>query len=316
MPASLQPRALMIAAAAVSLFSAAAGARAECDRQCLTGFIDKYFAALAANDAHSVPLARDAKITQNGKAVSLGRTFWETAGQPVYRWDIVDEQRGDTGTEAVIGNADGSKTMFMLRLKVAGGEITEIETIKTNKGEADRLWNPDNLTTVSPALQLSIREPEQDSHYALIAAAESYWRAFQTNGTKDYHRADLLPDARRFENGVQTTGMVRDGEFVSTARGFDDGRFIGRNLWDRRYPVVDTERGIVLSIVRFGLKSGMASQSTATANDRLVAEFFAVKSGMIQEIHAVLFNLPDSEPTGWPPDYGPPRGGWPAKQAP
>lgn len=76
------------------------------------------------------------------------------------------------------------------------------------------------------------------------------------------------------------------------------------------YPVVDTERGIVLSIVRFGLREGRQSQSPATANDRLVGEFFVVKSGMIQEIHAVLFNLPDSEPTGWEPDYGPGRGGW------
>ena len=144
----------------------------------------------------------------------------------------------------------------------------------------------------------------------MIAAAESYWRAFQTNGSANYHRADLLPDARRFENGVQTTGLVRNGAFVSTAQGFDTGRFADRNLWDRRYPVVDAERGVVLSIVRFGLKEGVQSQSGATANDRLVAEFFAVKAGMIQEIHAVLFNMPDSEPTGWEPEYGPGRGGW------
>ena len=108
---------------------------------------------------------------------------------------------------------------------------------------------------------------------------------------------------------MQTTGVVRNGQYASTARGFDEGSFIGRNIWDRRYPVVDEERGIVLSIARFGLKDGMKSQSTATANDRLVAEFFAIKSGWIQEVHAVLFNLPDSKPTGWAPDYGPGRGG-------
>ena len=88
----------------------------------------------------------------------------------------------------------------------------------------------------------------------LIAAADSYWRAFQTNGTPGYHRARLLPDSVRFENGLQTTGLVRDGVYNDTARGFDEGRFIGRNIWDRRYPVVDEERGVVLSIVRFGLK--------------------------------------------------------------
>ena len=94
---------------------------------------------------------------------------------------------------------------------------------------------------------------------------------------------------------------------ASNSSGFDAGRFVNRNIWDRRYPVVDEERGIVLSIVRFGLKGGAQSQSAATSNDRLVAEFFSVKRGQIQEIQAVLFNLPDAQPTGWPPDTGPDR---------
>lgn len=301
---------LAIAGTMGSTLAGTAGAQALCDRECLTGFVDGYFEALAAYDAGAVPLSRNAKITTNGRAMSLEEAFWEDAERTVYRWDIVNERLGDTGTEAVVQNADGTKTMVMLRLKVAEGEIVEVETIKADEGDADRLWDADNLTEVSPALQLSIREAEQDSYYGLIAAAEGYWRAFQTNGTEDYHAAKLLPDVRRFENGLQTTGFVRNGEYASAARGFDEGRFVGRNLWDRRYPVVDTERGIVLSIVRFGLKDGMESESTATANDRLVGEFFAVKAGMIQEIHAVLFNLPDSEPTGWEPAYGPGRGGW------
>jgi hypothetical protein len=289
--------------------SVAAQTPAPCNRACLTAIADTYIKALAANAPAAVPLAPDAKITLNGKMVTLGNAFWDGADRTIYRWDIVNDRLGDIATEAVVQNVDGSKTMYMVRLKVTGGRITEVETIKANQGEADRLWGPDNLKEISPALQLTIREADQDSYYGLIAAAESYWRAFQTNGTKEYHPAALLPDARRFENGVQTTGIVRDGAFVSAAEGFDSGRFIGRNLWDRRYPVVDTERGIVLSIVRFGLKDGTKSQSTATSNDRLVAEFFAVKKGMIQEIHAVLFNLPDAEPTGWEPMFGPGRGG-------
>jgi len=286
-----------------------ANAQTACDRACLTRFVDTYFNALVANNPSAVPLAASAKITTNGRMMKLDQAFWDSAERTVYRWDIVNERLGDTGTEAVILNADGSKTMYMLRLKVLDGRISEVETIKANKGEADALWGPDTLTEVSPALRLSIREADQDSYYALIAAAESYWRAFQTNGTEAYHPASLLPDSRRVENGVQTTGVVRNGAYVSTAQGFDQGRFIGRNLWDRRYPVVDTERGIVLSIVRFGLKDGIRSQSAATPNDRLVGEFFAVKSGKIQEVHAVLFNLPDAQPTGWEPQYGPGRGG-------
>jgi len=298
---------VLIVAAAAALPTV--HAKTACDRACLTGFLDTYFNALTANKAGSVPLAPNAKVTLNGAVMKLEQALWESADRIVYRWDIVNTQLGDAASEAVVLNADRSKTMYVVRLKVLDGRITEVETIRANKGEADRLWDPDRLTEVSPALKLTIREADQDSYYALIAAAESYWRAFQTNGTKDYHPASLLPDTKRFENGLQTTGMVRDGAYVSAAQGFDDGRFVGRNLWDRRYPVVDAERGIVLSIVRFGLKDGMKSQSVATTNDRIVAEFFAVKSGKIQEVHAVLFNLPDDKPTGWEPQFGPGRGG-------
>ena len=298
----------IVALAAFAAGATPALAQTPCDRACLTAVIDGYFAALIANNPGALRQASGARITENGAEKKLADTFWDGAAETVFRFDIVNTTRGDTGTQTVIRNADGSKTMHMLRLKVQRGAITEIETIKANQGEADRLWDPDRLTEVSPDLKLSIREAERDSYYGLIAVAEAYWRAFQTNGTPDYHPAPLLPDARRFENGLQTTGVVRDGVYQSAQRGFDEGRFLNRNIWDRRYPVVDEERGIVLSIVRFGIKGGATSQSTVTSNDRLVAEFFAVKRGQIQEIQAVLFNLPDAQPTGWPPDTGPGRG--------
>jgi hypothetical protein len=304
-------RARALAVVALAAFAAATDSQAQtaaCDRACLTGFVDAYFAALIANDASKLPQAARARITENAADKKLADTFWTSAEATIYRFDAVNTRRGDTGTQTVIRNADGTKTMFMVRLKVQNGAITEIETIKANQGEADRLWGPDQLTEVSPYLTQSIREADRDSYFDLIGAAESYWRAFQTNGTPNYRKARLLPDSKRYENGLQTTGLIRDGRFNDTSRGFDEGRFIGRNIWDRRYPVVDEERGIVLSIVRFGLKGGAQSQSVATSNDRLVAEFFAVKAGWIQEIQAVLFNLPDAKPTGWPADYGPARG--------
>jgi len=294
-------------ALALAVVAGGVSAQDRCDRACLTAYVDQYFDALAAGDAQGFPLAPGAKITLNGRVTGPSEAVWPGAGGAVYRWDIVNERLGDTGTEAVVLNADGSKTIMVVRLKVLGGAVSEVEIIRANEGDADGLWGPDTLTSVSPFLTLSIREADRDSYYGLIAAAESYWRAFQTNGSELYHPASLLPDSLRFENGLQTTGLERGGRFVSTSEGFDQGRFSTRNIWDRRYPVVDTERGIVLSIVRFGTKDGMRTDTSP--NDRLVAEFFAVKSGAIQEVHAVLFNLPDAEPTGWDPDYGPRRGG-------
>ncbi len=297
---------LALAVAVPALHAADA---APCDRACLTKHADAWYAALKSNDAKALPQAAAARITENGAEKKLGDLFWASAEEVTWRFDIVNPRRGDFASQTVIRNADGSKTMHMLRLKVRAGAIAEIETIRANQGDADRLWGPDQLDKVpSQDLTMSIREVDRDSYYDLIATAESYWRAFQTNGTPNYRRARILPGARRFENGFQTTGMVRDGVFQDTSRGFDEGRFLGRNIWDRRYPVVDEERGIVLSIVRFGLKAGAKSQNIATSNDRLVGEFFAIQAGQMKEIQAVLFNLPDDRPSVWPTtDDGPGR---------
>src|ERR1700689_3532794 len=95
--------------------------KAPCDRACLTGFVDSYFKALLAHDARALPQAARARITENGAEKPLANTFWAGAAETVYRFDVVNARRGDTGTEAIIRNADGSMTVYMLRLKVQSG---------------------------------------------------------------------------------------------------------------------------------------------------------------------------------------------------
>lgn len=284
-----------------------------CDRACLTRHIDAYYAALLAHDARALPQAAKARITLNGDEVPLARTFWDGARKVRWRFDAVNERLGDTGTQVVITNADGSETMEIMRLKVADGAITQMEILRCNKGDAgDQWWGPEQLDKEpSSFLKLPIPPAERDSYYGLVAVADGYFRAFQTNGTPDYHRPALLPDTRRFENGVQFTGKVRNGVYTTALDGFDRGRFIGRNLWDRRYPVVDEERGIALVILRFGKIDGVQNGASVTAIDRIVGEFFTVKAGKIQEVQAVLVNRADAKPTGWDTKwYGPGPGGW------
>jgi hypothetical protein len=284
-----------------------------CDRACLTRFIDAYYQALLANDPKALPQAAKARITLNGATSGLAATFWPAAKTVRWRFDAVNERLGDTGTQVVITNEDGSETMEVVRLKVAGGAITEMEIVRCNKGDAgDAWWGPEQLDPKPSAfLTLPIPPAERGSYYGLVAVADGYFRAFQTNGTPDYHRADLLPDTRRFENGAQFTGNVRNGVYTTAADGFERGRFIGRNLWDRRYAVVDEGRGIVLTILRFGKIDGVQNGASVTSIDRIVAEFFTVKAGKIQEVQAVMTNRADQEPTGWDTRwYGPGRGGW------
>jgi hypothetical protein len=284
-----------------------------CNRACLTRFIDAYYQALLANDPKALPQAAKARITLNGNASGLAAVFWPAAKTVRWRFDAVNDRLGDTGTQVVITNEDGSETMEVLRLKVAGGAIAEMEIVRCNKGDAgEQWWGPEQLDPKPSAfLTLPIPPAERDSYYGLVAVADGYFRAFQTNGTPDYHRADLLPDTRRFENGAQFTGNVRNGVYTTAADGFERGRFVGRNLWDRRYAVVDEERGIVLTILRFGKVDGAQNAASVTSIDRIVAEFFTVKAGRIQEVQAVMTNRADQQPTGWDTRwYGPGRGGW------
>lgn len=284
-----------------------------CNRACLTGFVDAYYAALINNDPRALPQAAKARITVNGTQSALASAFWPAAKAVRWRFDAVNERLGDTGTQVVITNDDGSETMEIVRLRVTAGAITEMEIVRCNKGDAgEQWWGPEQLDPKPSAfLTLAIPPAERDSYYGLVAVADGYFRAFQTNGTQDYHRADLQPDTRRFENGAQFTGNVRNGVYTTAQDGFDRGRFVGRNLWDRRYAVVDEERGIVLVILRFGRIDDAKNAASVTSIDRLVAEFFTVKAGKIQEVQAVMMNRSDAEPTGWDTRwYGPGRGGW------
>ena len=90
--------------------------------------------------------------------------------------------------------------MFMLRLKIEGDKITEIVAIKCNKGEADHIWDASNLTEVSPSFLLSIRKLN-----VILIMTDRYSRVIGGLSDKRFIVTDprLLPDSKRFENGMQ-----------------------------------------------------------------------------------------------------------------
>ena len=287
--------AISLAALAAASFAGPAAA-ADCDRACLKAIADGYFEALARHDASGLPLAPAATFTENGAAMKLGDGFWKTAGRAGYRMDLFDPDNGDVGVQAVVQEKD-AQALYVVRLKVKDRRITEIETVVVRKGDYGALWGVERMKEVSPNFKLSIRKAEQNSRYELMAAGDAYFRAFETNGSPDYRPAPLLPSTVRHENGVQTTLASFAGAPPSTAaEQFDSGRFKGATIYDRRYPVVDTERGVVMSIVRFGPRP---ATPTRAADAPLVAEIFAVQAGKIVEVEVALIVRPVGSPTGW-----------------
>jgi hypothetical protein len=290
-----------LGAAAALALGGAAQAQHEvpaCDRACLKGFADAFFEALLANDPAAARLAPNAKVTQNGEVMSLADAFWDAAEAAPYRLEAFDPEHGGVGVLSRVTGSDGD-VVLGVRLKVEDGAVTEVETIAAREGMADRLWDSANMTEISPKFRLSMKPVEQDTYYQLIATVEAYWRAFETNGTPEFRNAPFLPGVVRQENGLQTTNtMALGGPMQTPGEQFASGRFPGRNIWDRRYPVIDVESGVAMAIVRFGLQEG-ADPAALNRPDRLVMEWFAIQNGQISEIAAVLINRPDSEPTGW-----------------
>jgi hypothetical protein len=279
---------LAVTVASGAATDSADAAKYNCDRECLAKISDLYFQALAQHNPSLLPLAPDVKYTETGRVLKLGEGLWKDAGAPTYRLQIFDPQTGGIGIDTVVQDG-GVPTIVALRLKVENHLITEIESILVRKDDpAVPFSAPEKLTQPSRYFTRKLRPAEQNSRYELMAAADAYFRAFQTEGTPDYIRAPLLPDTLRFENGVQATNIdLKVHKATTAAEQFDNAMFKGTKVYDRRYPVVDTDTGVAMALVRFhSNETAPPSGSSPARGDAFVCEFFAVTQGKILEIQA------------------------------
>jgi hypothetical protein len=278
-----------------ALWSAApAQAAAACNRECLKGMVDLYLDSLGKHDPSKLPLAPSVKFTENGVALKLGEGFWKTAGAATYRLYALDPASGGAALEAVVGDA-AEPAHFLLRLKVENSKISEIETAVVHKGKAG-FYAPERLTQTPPLYTEVIPKKERATREQLIAAADGYFTAIETEGTPDYKPAPFAPGVNRFENGVQTTNVsVNGGPARSAEEQFQQALFKGITATNRRYPVVDVEHGIVLGIVLF--HGGRARPTSDMVG--FIAEMFKITDAKIREIQAVIQNRTADVGTGW-----------------
>ena len=182
----------LVSLAAVGLSQGLQAQNAACDSACLKGFVDGYFEALAARDPGKLPLAAQAKFTENGRVLAIGEGFWKTAGTPArYRDYLLDPESGGAAALTAVSEYTGTAQMFV-RLKVVDRRIAEIETIVARVGD-QRWFAPENLANLSDIFARPVPAAERHSRAELVAAADAYFTAVQTEGTDATRYAVMIP---------------------------------------------------------------------------------------------------------------------------
>jgi hypothetical protein len=309
-----------------------------CDRACLNGFVDKYLDAVVAHDPSQVPVTKFVKFTENGQQLELGDGFWRTAtARGKYKLYVDDVPAGQVGFLGTMEEA-GQPVIVVLRLKIDEQKVSEVETIVARGAMASGgAKNLEKMGTPRRAFLEDVPEADRVSRLDLIKTANKYFSGMQQdNGKADY--SFFADDCDRLENGMQTTnnmtpmpGLAASGApRPAPSRKYDPAvnptmysagwsckdqfrsgllHFV-THIRDRRYPIVDRDRGIVFSFVFFDHSAG-DTRNFETPDGRAVtagpttpftweiAELFKVDHNQLHQIEAVLTQAPYGMGSGW-----------------
>ena len=265
------------------LLVAAPSRAADCDRECLRGFLTQYLNALVAHNPGALPVSDRVRFTEDGATMKLGDGLWKLAsGLGSYRQDYLDVRAGDAAAHVVV-EAAGVPMLLTLRLKVAGRKITDIETMVTHNRKEGALFAPEALQSPDKAMSFVPPPAERASREEAIRLAEFYPAGLKIGSFVEVN-APFAPDAFRIENGVPTAGAgcTRAGcENIKTQR------IIKHPGITYRVEAVDEDLGIVLLRMNFG-----ETNSYGAGNALIVWEAFKVYGGQIHAVEAFMKIMP------------------------
>jgi hypothetical protein len=243
----------------------------ECTRALLDGLMDDYFAALSAGDPASLPLAADVKFTENAQESAIGMTpFWMNAGDTKHSQRALDTETCSVAAHAVIPE-NGMDLPVAIRIRVEGGEMTEIETIVVRPGDYTASFAVDS----DPAAIIAIADdigwhddvPAADraTRQALSAWIDKYFRAFPSGV------CNVSGSCRRLENGGGDfscgTGASCSADTPATGGTFEP-----------RVIVVDEVRGIAAGLTIFDFQT----------TGHLDMHMMKMSGGEVRAVHAIL----------------------------
>ncbi len=292
---------------------APAASGAACDRGCLEAITLRYLEAMVAHDPSHAPLSPTVRYTQDNVPLQIGDALWGTMSAiGNYRHFFADPERGDVGCICVVYENDVA-AILIVRLKVVNHVITEAEQFVAHDphgaaayekaGKPKDLW----LKPIPPELR--------QSREALEQAAYMYYEAISKNDGRGVYA--FSDDCERTEDGVYTTNQPRPQNYGHSDTDISDFTmmpckkqyelgFLGftTGCRDRRYLVVDVERGAILAsafldfdgtITEMRLTDGRVWKVPPyfmTPRTNMSNEAYRVENGTIRLIEMTMYEVP------------------------
>jgi hypothetical protein len=272
---------------------AIAGEAKECTRETLQAAVNSYLAAQKAGDLSKALLADKVKYIENMTEVKKEQGLWKTPLEIDFHRSFLDVDTCRTFTEVIVAKGDNPYVLGT-RLKVEKGEIVEIDSLVTKKG--DWLFNAGNYLKYSKAEDWRVLNAnERVDRQTLINAGNAYFDHFSDRSVKIPFN---IPCAR-LEGGLYTTKDFDDPNatcYVGFPEGEDKLPILKRDY------VVDVDMGTVNIFCRFGRPPGMPDSHT-----------FRLVNGKIRYVHTLTPSVPGLD---FDEIMGPPSKAQPEAQAP
>lgn len=250
----------------------------------------EYLEAITSNDVSRLKLSPNVKVTSNGVQIKLGTScIWGSPRRIPFRQTFVDPETDSavffgiiTNTTTVHAGLEAKWWRYVVRLKIEKDLVTEIEEIVFDSIFAHYETNPWELKTnteFSNVLPMDERQTRDE----LVIIVNRYWDGVERS--VDGYTLPFHPDAIRNECGTITTDAKN---FPNSARG--DFTKINNDGWcwqvlNRRFPVVDIDRGLVISIADLVT----TDKTNPDFLPCIVAEIFKIENGLIKDLFAFFY---------------------------
>lgn len=305
-PASILFGALLFSA--TSVFAQAPGQpsaiiKIDCNYDCLIDYARNYIDAMEDRDIARARLAPDVLFSENNVLMPVGNDgLWGTISKVREgALEIADEETGNAAWFGIV-EEHGNPAYLAMRIKVKNKLITEIETVVNRLPDMPKPFgNPDNVVH-APDFNEILTESEWRSRARLVAVADGYFNTVELNDGDVF--TQFSDDCDRLENGISTTSS---GGSASIAQGCEEQFKLGiykinKRIRDRRYPLIDEKRGIVMGtgffdhanmFDRYNLTDGREMKTVLKwPNSISLLEAFKIRDGKITRIEAVFTYVP------------------------